>query len=96
LTATSALKLTATARAAARRELSPGESLRIAFVGGCGALGYRLSRVRRAYEGDMHCEVDGVPILLDAKAAGELSGVTLDHVEEAGFLLQYPGRGASG
>jgi len=83
------LSLTETAREAARRDLAPGEFLRIAFAGGCGAVGFRLSSVRRPMEGDVALSVDGVPILLDAMAAQELGNATLDYGEEHGFELQH-------
>lgn len=89
------LRLTSTARAAAMRELAPGETLRIAFAGGCGALGFRLSPVRRAYDGDRLLEVDGVRVLLDARAGDQLDGAVLDHDEEEGFKLEHPSWGLS-
>ena len=42
------LELSPEARAAARRDLRGGERLRIAFAGGCGAMGFRLAPARRA------------------------------------------------
>ena len=95
MTTNASLALTPSARTAASRDLAPGEWLRIAFVGGCGALGYRLSRVRRTYDGDVSVEIEDIPILLDARAARELVGVTLDHADDEGFLLQHPSWGAS-
>lgn len=89
------LTLSPAAREALRRDLEPGERLRIAFAGGCGAPGFRLSRARRAVEDDLALEIDGVPLLLDRQAAAELSGATLDHDEMEGFLLDHPSWGRS-
>lgn len=89
------LRLSAAARAAALRDLAHDEALRIAFAGGCGALGFRLSRSRRAYEGDRRLEIDGVPVLLDARAGVELDGAVLDHDEDDGFRLDHPRWGQS-
>lgn len=93
--ATPRLRLTAAARSAALRDLAFGEALRIAYAGGCGALGFRLSRSRRAYEGDRRLEIDGVPILLDARAGVELDGAVLDHDDDDGFRLDHPRWGQS-
>jgi len=89
------LLLTPAARQAARLDLRPGEALRIAFAGGCGALGFRLAAARRAHEDDLRLEVEGVPVLLDRQAAAELDGATLDHDEDEGFRVDHPAWGAS-
>jgi Fe-S cluster assembly iron-binding protein IscA len=89
------LSLTPAARAAAARDLKPGEALRIAFAGGCGAPGFRLAAARRAYEDDLQVDAEGVPLLLDRQAAAELDGATLDHDEGEGFRLDHPAWGAS-
>ena len=87
--------LTPAAREAAERDLGPGESLRIAFAGGCGAMGFRLAGTRRRNDGDLPLSVEGVPILLDRLAAAELDGATLDYDEEEGFRLAHPAWGVS-
>lgn len=89
------MTLTPAARAAAERDLGPGEALRIAFAGGCGALGFRLAATRRSREDDLALELEGVPVLLDPKAAAELDGAALDYDEEEGFLLDHPAWGIS-
>ncbi len=89
------MSLTVAALAAARRDLSDAYKLRIAFAGGCGAMGFRLAAVRRAVDGDLHFEVTGVPLLLDHKAAAELDGAVLDYSEEEGFQLDHPKWGMS-
>ena len=89
------LTLTPTAREAALRDLATGEHLRIAFAGGCGAMGFRLAPSRRSTEGDLRLELDGVPILLDRQAVSELAGAVLDYDEDEGFLLDHPAWGQS-
>jgi Fe-S cluster assembly iron-binding protein IscA len=89
------MTLTPAAREAAERDLGPDEALRIAFAGGCGALGFRLSATRRRQEDDLALELEGVPVLLDPKAAAELDGAALDYDEEEGFLLDHPAWGLS-
>ncbi len=89
------ITLTPAALDAARRDLSPGESLRVAFAGGCGAMGFRLAASRRSAEGDLALEVDGVPLVLDRQAASELGGATLDYDEDEGFVLDHPAWGRS-
>lgn len=89
------LEMTPEARSAARRDLGPDESLRIAFAGGCGAMGFRLSASRRALDGDTELRVDGVPVLLDRQAARELDGATLDWDELEGFRVDHPAWGLS-
>jgi Fe-S cluster assembly iron-binding protein IscA len=89
------LTLTAAARQAAERDLRPGEALRIAFAGGCGAPGFRLAAARRALEDDLRLEVEGVALLLDRQAAAELDGAALDFDEQEGFRLDHPAWGVS-
>jgi Fe-S cluster assembly iron-binding protein IscA len=89
------MALTAAAREAASRDLAPGEALRIAFAGGCGAFGFRLAAARRPLEDDLSIEVEGVPVLLDRQAAAELDGATLDYDEGEGFRLDHPAWGGS-
>lgn len=89
------ITLTHSARTAARRDLAPGERLRIAFAGGCGAMGFRLAASRRRAEGDLDLEIDGVPLVLDRQAASELGGATLDHDEDEGFVIDHPAWGRS-
>lgn len=90
-----ALSLTAAAREAAGRDLGPGEALRIAFAGGCGALGFRLAATRFRDEQDQELVVEGIPLLLDPRAAAELSGAILDYHPDEGFVLDHPAWGAS-
>lgn len=87
--------LTSAAREAAARDLRPGEALRIAFAGGCGALGFRLAAARGPREDDLTLEVEGVTLLLDRQAAAELDGATLDYGEDEGFRLDHPAWGVS-
>lgn len=87
--------MTPTAVAAAARDLGPDSVLRIAFAGGCGAMGFRLSASRRPDADDLHLEVEGVPVALDRLAAAELDGATLDYDEDEGFLLDHPAWGQS-
>lgn len=89
------LSLSPEARAAAERDLGPGEALRIAFAGGCGAMGFRLAATRRTVEGDLRLDLDGIPLALDARAAAELDGATLGYDEDEGFVLDHPGWGIS-
>ncbi len=89
------ITLTPAAREAARRDLGPGEHLRIAFAGGCGAMGFRLGATRLVAEGDLRLEWDGVTLALDRMAARELDGAILDHDEEDGFVLDHPAWGRS-
>jgi Fe-S cluster assembly iron-binding protein IscA len=89
------LSLSPEARAVAERDLGPGEALRIAFAGGCGAMGFRLAASRRQVEGDLHLEVDGIPLALDHRAAAELDGAVLRYDEEEGFVLDHPAWGVS-
>lgn len=92
---TPALALTPAALEAARRDLAPGESLRIAFAGGCGAMGFRIAPARRPADGDLPVPVDGVELLLDRRAVAELAGATLDYDEDEGFRLDHPAWGLS-
>ncbi len=89
------MTLTPAARRAARRDLGPEEHLRIAFAGGCGAMGFRLGATRRVAEGDLRLEIDGVAVVLDRMAVRELDGAVLDHDEEGGFALDHPSWGRS-
>ena len=89
------LTLTSAARDAAQRDLGPGEALRIAFAGGCGALGFRLSASRRGDADDLRLEVDNVPLLLDRLAVRELHGAVLDYHPDEGFVLNHPQWGVS-
>jgi Fe-S cluster assembly iron-binding protein IscA len=89
------ITLTPAARAAAERELGPDEHLRIAFAGGCGALGFRLGATRGGAEGDLRLDLGGVPVALDRLAARELDGATLDYDEDEGFVLDHPAWGVS-
>lgn len=87
------IDMTPAARAAALRDLSPGERLRIAFAGGCGAMGFRLAASRRAMDGDLELDVDGIALALDPQAARELAGATLDYDDDQGFILDHPAWG---
>lgn len=89
------LTLSSAARAAVERDLAPGQILRIAFAGGCGALGFRLSTPRRGNDGDLTVVLPEVTIFLDRLAANELDGATLDFVEDEGFVLDHPAWGVS-
>ncbi len=89
------ITLTPAAREAARRDLGPEEHLRIAFAGGCGAMGFRLGATRGVAEGDLRLELGGVRVVLDRMAARELDGAVLDHDPEEGFVLNHPAWGQS-
>ncbi len=89
------LTLSSTAKEAIERDLAPGQILRIAFAGGCGALGFRLSTPRRGNDGDLTVVLPEVTIFLDRQAASELDGATLDFDEDEGFLLDHPAWGVS-
>ncbi len=89
------LHLTPAAVEAARRDLPQGQALRIAFAGGCGAMGFRLAASRRTDDEDTRIEVDGVPLVLDHRATTELDGATLDYTEDDGFVLDHPAWGVS-
>jgi Fe-S cluster assembly iron-binding protein IscA len=89
------MELSPAAAEAARRDLGEGRVLRIAFAGGCGAMGFRLAAARRAADGDLEVQVGGLPVLLDPKAAAELDGARLDYDEELGFVLDHPAWGMS-
>ena len=89
------ITLTPAARQAAERDLPPGEHLRIAFAGGCGAFGFRLAPGRRTAEGDLRLDLDGVPVLLDRQAIRELEGAVLDYDPDEGFILEHPSWGRS-
>ncbi len=89
------MSLTPAALAAAERDLGAGQALRIAFAGGCGAMGFRLAATRRSDDDDLRLEIDGVPLLLDRRAVAELDGATLDYDEDDGFLLDHPAWGTS-
>ena len=89
------IALTPAALEAARRDLGEDAHLRIAFAGGCGAMGFRLSAARRIDDDDLRLTVDGIPLALDRKAAAELDGATLDYDEDEGFTLDHPAWGLS-
>jgi Fe-S cluster assembly iron-binding protein IscA len=89
------LSLSNSARIAIARDLRPDQILRIAFAGGCGALGFRLSTPRRGNDGDLAVELPEVTIYLDHQAASELDGATLDFDEDEGFVLDHPSWGVS-
>jgi Fe-S cluster assembly iron-binding protein IscA len=94
------IRLSTEASAAVARDLEPGETLRIVFAGGCGAMGFRLAPARRAYPGDerVAAESDGggaVELLLDARAAQELDGAVLEYDPDEGFHIEHPEWGLS-
>jgi Fe-S cluster assembly iron-binding protein IscA len=89
------LTLSDRAKEAVAKDLGPHQVLRIAFAGGCGALGFRLSTPRRGNDGDVKIELPEVTVHLDAQAASELDGATLDYDEEEGFFLDHPSWGVS-
>ena len=89
------IHLSPAAQEAARRDLAPGQSLRIAFAGGCGAFGFRLAAARRRNEDDVSLTVEEVPLLLDRMAVRELDGATLGYDEDEGFVLDHPAWGVS-
>jgi Fe-S cluster assembly iron-binding protein IscA len=89
------IQLSPSARHAAERDLAPGEMLRIAFAGGCGAMGFRLAPTRRGDAEDLRLELGAVTLLLDHMASRELDGATLDYSEEEGFSLDHPRWGIS-
>jgi Fe-S cluster assembly iron-binding protein IscA len=79
------LTLTPAARDALRALLAGNPMrplLRISFVGGCGALGYRLSRASAPMAGDETVDVDGLTVLLDYKSRADLDGALIDVGDE--------------
>jgi len=89
------IHLSTAAREAVTRDLDPRQMLRIAFAGGCGAMGFRLSATRRSVEDDVQLDLGALTVLLDRMAAQELDGATLDYEEEEGFFLDHPQWGVS-
>lgn len=89
------LTLSEAARQAVSSDLGPDQVLRVAFAGGCGALGFRLSTPRRGNDGDLRLELPEVTVYLDRQAATELDGATLDYDEDEGFVLDHPRWGVS-
>ena len=89
------LTLSDAARRAARRHLGPDKVLRVAFAGGCGALGFRLSTPRRGNLGDLRLDLGEVAVYLDRQAVAELDGATLDYDTDEGFILDHPSWGVS-
>ncbi len=89
------IALTEAARAAALTDLPAGAALRIAFAGGCGAMGFRLAATRRIDPDDLRLIVDEIPLALDTRAAAELDGSILDWSEDDGFVLDHPQWGVS-
>lgn len=87
--------MTPRARRAASDQLERDSGLRIAFAGGCGAFGYRISAARKAYPGDHIFEVDGLRLFLDARAAQELVGAEIDFDDDSGFAIDHPLTGRS-
>jgi Fe-S cluster assembly iron-binding protein IscA len=53
-------------------------ALRIMFVGGCGALGYRLTAAADQMAGDERIEVSGLTFFLDYKSRTDLDGARLE------------------
>ncbi len=89
------MSLSDAARAAVRKDLGPDRVLRVAFAGGCGALGFRLSTPRRGNPDDLRVELPEITVYLDRQAAAELDGATLDYDEYDGFVLDHPSWGMS-
>ncbi len=89
------ITLTPAALEAVRSEIGPDQLLRIAFAGGCGALGFSLSTPRRGNADDLAVETSGVTVYLDRRAVDELDGARLDYHEEEGFVLDHPAWGVS-
>jgi Fe-S cluster assembly iron-binding protein IscA len=90
-----AIAVTSAAVAAAERDLATGERLRIAFAGGCGAMGFRIGPSRRSVDGDVEVAGGGLLLLLDRRSAAELDGATLDYDDDEGFRLDHPQWGLS-
>jgi len=89
------LTLSDAARKAIRNQLEPGTVLRVAFAGGCGALGFRLSTPRRCNPGDLRLDLAEVAVYLDRQAVAELDGATVDYDADEGFVLDHPSWGIS-
>jgi len=53
-------------------------ALRIMFVGGCGALGYRLTPAADPMTGDETIEVGGLTFFLDYKSRTDLDGARVE------------------
>lgn len=89
------LVLSKAAKRAIERDLADNQVLRIAFAGGCGALGFRLSTPRRGNDGDVTVILPEITVYLDRQAARELDGATLDFLDDEGFILEHPNWGLS-
>jgi iron-sulfur cluster assembly accessory protein len=83
----------AKARALMARDPRPGVALRVGVEGGgCSGMQYTLTFDERRAD-DVSVEQDGVTVLVDAKSAGYLDGLTLDYVDAlsgAGFKFLNP------
>ncbi len=85
------IQLTQQAIDQARELNNSGNFIRVAFAGGCGAFGHRISQTRRSYPGDeVGYASSQISVLLDRRAASELAGSTLDYEPEEGFVLDHP------
>jgi Fe-S cluster assembly iron-binding protein IscA len=63
-------------------------ALRLAFAGGCGALGYRLTPAAiGARPGEQELAVEGLAIYADFKAASDLDGARIEVGESDGDIL---------
>lgn len=93
------LRITLTPQAAAKaralmaRDPRPDVALRVGVEGGgCSGMQYTLTFDERRAE-DVAVEQDGVTVLVDAKSAAYLDGLTLDYVDAlhgAGFKFLNP------
>ncbi len=53
-------------------------ALRIAYAGGCGALGYRLTQASAPIAGDQAIAVSGFTVYVDYKTAADLDGARIE------------------
>ena len=71
-----------------------GDALRVRVTaGGCSGLRYELAFDSQAADSDEQIEQRGVRLLVDAKSAAFLTGITLDYADglnESGFKVLNP------
>ena len=88
------LQISDQARRAFQEEASGAQVLRIAFAGGCGALGFRVALAGSPRDDDKLIELDGLRVALDSMAASRLKGALIDYRSEQGddpcFVVEHP------
>ncbi len=61
-------------------------ALRIMFAGGCGALGYRITRASQAMPDETTVTAEGIAVFLDYKSRTDLDGARIEAGDEPGDL----------